>query len=898
MHNTPLSALPPEIGGLTKLQTLWLQNTQLSALPPEIGGLTNLQELYLNNTLFSALPPEIGELTNLQELRLNATRLSALPPEIGGLTKLQTLSIGRTGISSIPAWIGGLKALRLLSLSGLNLKEIPKAVFDLDLPFWLSEEAYLSENNRTLHGIAKGVLMENTVLRTQPVSLFGLDREMIRAYYEEEKVPVREGKVIFLGDGGAGKSHTIERILKNGKDEGINTDQTPGISIRTWEPDCGDKKVKINFWDFGGQEILHAMHRCFLTGRSLYVVVLRERSESPRNDLTAQARYWLENIQSFAPDCPVLLAVNQEQGTAGNRGINTALLHEQFRSIVGEPIVYCAREDQGDNFGTLTGKILEQALALDSTEMKFPRTWNNVRGALETMSNRRDRTGSEYYIDKEEYKKLCAEQGIVNEDIQRWLLEWFNDLGVCFSYHQEDGKELERYQVLNPEWLTNAIYAMIMIGKRPEFSDNGVITRSEIDRILRTEILENPAKHEKERTVRDLIPYNYDEQGYVLDIMKKFNLCAQLDQRSFFVPALCLAKTPEGFRPGAGEYPDHTRFELRCGFLPDSVIHRLMIECIRAGFRRTASYFRGIRVDFEADELCLTAEADPVKNVLAVDLYHKNDPDASRKKLSWVRKKAAEINASMGLKPVQEILVVCDGENRADLRLDYLFRLCERGKKNADLPAYREGEIVECDLDTALRLLYDDRVIKRTDRILKRKAGAETLSYREALARAEAEKEERKDPMKTGKELHFALGVSFAGEQRDFVRRVCESLCDMGGFSRDELFFDEWRQALITGANADIKLDRIYTKHCRKIVVLFSEAYLNKHWTNKLEWTRAITNRIAEDPDNVCLLRYGDVDIDSIGLLHGGKDIVSDVSAMTPEAAADFILDWYERPDL
>ena len=40
-----LTALPPEIGQLTKLQTLSLNNTQLSALPPEIGRLTNLQTL-------------------------------------------------------------------------------------------------------------------------------------------------------------------------------------------------------------------------------------------------------------------------------------------------------------------------------------------------------------------------------------------------------------------------------------------------------------------------------------------------------------------------------------------------------------------------------------------------------------------------------------------------------------------------------------------------------------------------------------------------------------------------------------------------------------------------------------------------------------------------------------
>ena len=896
LSNTQIFSLPAGIGQLTSLYQLDLNNTQISSLPTEISQLINLRALSLSDTQISALPPEIGQLTYIQWLDFDGLDIAALPEFLCSLSDLTSLSFERTKIRTIPSWIKELKSLRILWISGLILKEIPREVFELDIPFFSSLDAYYSQpnfsygSNEVVPFGSKGIIMEGTVLKTQPVRLFGLDRGFIQAYYDEPKIPIREGKVIFLGDGGAGKSHTIERILKNGADEGINTDQTPGINIKSWEPDCG---VKINFWDFGGQEIMHAMHRCFLTGRSLYVVVLRERSQSRHNDLTLQARYWLENINSFAPDCPVILAVNREQGVAGSAGINSKQLRDEFKGIVCDPIFYCARKDEDDNFETLTKKILEQARLLDSTEMEFPRSWNNVRSALDDMSNRRGRTGSEDYIDKEEYKKLCTEQGITDENIQRWLLEWFNDLGVCFSYHQEDGKELERYQVLNPEWLTNAIYAIINIGKRPEFSTNGVITRSEINTIL-----SDPSKYAKERTAKDPITYDENEQGYVLDIMKKFSLCAEIDERNQFIPALCSPETPKRFRPGADEYTDHTRFEFRYGFLPDSVIHRLMIECIRAGFHRTAAYFSGIRVDFVPDEVVLTAEADIAKNILAIDLYHKGDFASSKNKLSWVRRKVAEINSSMNLKPEHEIIVVCDGENRADLRLDMLFKLHERGRQRTDLPAYQEDEIVECDLDAALRLLYDDRVINRADRIMKRRPEHDKKTYRDALAIAEAEKERGEKDLEAGGNASFLLGVSFAGEQREYVRRMMTSLCDDWGFAREELFFDEWQEHLINGANADILLDKIYSERCEKVVVLFSEAYLNKHWTNKLEWRRAITTRIAADPENVCLLRFGDVDIDSIDLLHCRKDIVKDVSDMTPYQAAEFIQKWYERPAL
>ena len=882
LSNTPITALPAEIGQLTNLQGLNLNGTQISSLPAEIGQLTNLQGLYLSETQISSLPAEIGQLTSLQRLYLNNTPIAALPHCLQSLTNLESLAFDRTKVRSIPPWIKQLPSLKVLWIGGLTLKAIPKEVFELDLPFFLSEKEFIASSD------IRGIIMEDTVLKTQPVGLFALDRAFIQAYYDEQKIPVREGKVIFLGDGGAGKSHTIERILKGGEDKGINTDQTPGINIKPWEPDCG---VKINFWDFGGQEIMHAMHRCFLTGRSLYVVVLRERSQSRHNDLTLQARYWLENINSFAPGCPVILAVNREQGVAGNAGINSKQLRDEFKGIVCDPIFYCARKDRDDNFEALTKKILEQARLLDSTEMEFPRSWNSVRSALDNMSNRRDRKGSKYYIDKEEYKTLCTEQGITDENIQRWLLEWFNDLGVCFSYHQEDGKELERYQVLNPEWLTNAIYAIINIGKRSEFSANGEITRIGIDKIL-----SDPSKYAKERTAQDPISYDENEQGYVLDIMRKFSLCARINEREYFIPALCSSETPEHFRPGADEYTDHTRFEFRYGFLPDSVIHRLMIECIRAGFNRKAAYFSGIRVDFDPDEVILTAEADIAKNILAIDLYHKGDFASSKNKLSWVRRKIAEINASMNLKPEGEILVVCQEEKYADLNLEYLYQLHEQSINV--LPLFtRDNSIIRCNLDDALRLLYDDRVIKRADRIMQRHAEHDKKTYRDALAIAEAEKD-RGEQDQTGKNADFLLGVSFAGEQREYVRRMMNSLCEDWGFARDELFFDEWQGPLINGANAEILLDKIYSERCKKVVVLFSKEYLNKYWTKKLEWTRAITTRIVDDPKNVCLLRFGNVDIDSIDLLHHGTDIVTDVSEMTPGDTAAFIREWYERPEI
>ena len=118
-------AIPPELGGLTQLQWLSLGGNQLSgAIPRELGGLTQLQSLYLgDNQLSGAIPPELGGLTQLQWLSLWDNQLSgAIPPELGGLTQLQRLSLDGNQLSgAIPPELAGLTQLQRLGLRGNQL---------------------------------------------------------------------------------------------------------------------------------------------------------------------------------------------------------------------------------------------------------------------------------------------------------------------------------------------------------------------------------------------------------------------------------------------------------------------------------------------------------------------------------------------------------------------------------------------------------------------------------------------------------------------------------------------------------------------------------------------------------------------------------------------------------
>ena len=74
--------IPPEIGDLTGLKSIWLGGSQLTGpIPSELGDLVFLETLRLSgNQLTGEIPVELGNLENLQELYLHSNDLSGCIP--------------------------------------------------------------------------------------------------------------------------------------------------------------------------------------------------------------------------------------------------------------------------------------------------------------------------------------------------------------------------------------------------------------------------------------------------------------------------------------------------------------------------------------------------------------------------------------------------------------------------------------------------------------------------------------------------------------------------------------------------------------------------------------------------------------------------------------------------
>ena len=152
LNNTGLTAIPPELGNLARLEYLDLRNTGLTGpLPPELGNLARLERLYLSNTaLTGPLPPEFGNLARLEDLDLssNPGLSGVLPGSLTNLHRLRTFDAEGTGLCALddPAFLAWLRGLRSWRVSRCgDAVYLTQAVQSLDFPVPLvaGEEALL-----------------------------------------------------------------------------------------------------------------------------------------------------------------------------------------------------------------------------------------------------------------------------------------------------------------------------------------------------------------------------------------------------------------------------------------------------------------------------------------------------------------------------------------------------------------------------------------------------------------------------------------------------------------------------------------------------------------------------------------------------------------------------------
>ncbi len=552
-----LSTLPPEIGKLLNLTTLYLGNNQLRSLPPEIGNLTSLNELYLGSNLLTFIPPELWEVPTLKCLDISYNPLPHIPPDLWRQTDLETLDLSGLNLTSLPPEIGQLTNLRTLDLESNQITSLPPEIGKLvrlqDLNIQDNQITSLPASIAQLTQLEILKLHDNPIALALPRALLGDeilggDAQAIFRFYRaiwEAGQELGEVRVLFVGQPAVGKTSLVHRL----KDGSYDPNRPSTMTVETHALPFGTVTARV--WDFGGQDFMHATHPFFFSARCVYVLVLNVRQTYEQN----RVEYWLRTIRAFGGESPVVLVGNHADATQHVLDLPYNRLKRDFPQIAAF-VQTSAAENRG--LEALRAALEEAIRSLPHVRVRFAQSHLRVKEALEQEKERRD------IIPYERYAELCTTEGIEDEEDQRTLLALLHDLGVVLDFRNEAGEPLSPDGVLNPNWVTDAIYRIIT-DQELRSSAAGRLTPAMTRRIL----------HEYQPYHRDLI----------LKLLQRFELAYPAPEAGvWYLPnAMPQDEPPEAADPS---WAQGLTLEYAYTTLPESVITRFIVrahEHIEAG---------------------------------------------------------------------------------------------------------------------------------------------------------------------------------------------------------------------------------------------------------------------------------------------------------------------------
>jgi internalin A len=557
ISGNPLEHIPDVVTQMLHLEELILIRAELTEIPASISNLANLKELYLYSNQITAIPDAIGKLVNLTTLDFRSNQITALPESLGKLVNLTTLDLRNNQITTIPDAITNLANLSKLDLSYNPINEIKNQV--LLLP---NLQKFYLEDDRLLN-LAKLYAQKNNFAIAPEILVSGNEKgqkafNYLRQLLLESSRPLHEAKLLLVGEGSVGKTSLMERLILDKYDK--NQSQTDGLNVETWNVDINSKDIRLNVWDFGGQEIYHATHQFFLTKRSLYLLVCNCRTSEEKNRI----EYWLKLIESFGGKSPVIIVGNKKDEQPLD--INRKALREKYPNIQAIIETSCSKNEGIDE---LRAAILKQVGNLKEVYDLLPLSWFEVKQQLESMP--------EDFITYNRYLNICYENKIPEEQNQEQLIDLLHRLGLVLNFR--DHPILKDTNVLKPNWVTEGIYALLS-DETLKTKTKGIFTHADLTRIL-----------DPER-------YPIKRHSYLIELMKEFELGFEL---SCYPPQFLIAGLLPKDQPEETQLEGETlEFQYHYKVLPESIISRFIV--ITQDRIHNHTYWRsGVMLQYQED---------------------------------------------------------------------------------------------------------------------------------------------------------------------------------------------------------------------------------------------------------------------------------------------------------
>ena len=341
-------------------------------------------------------------------------------------------------------------------------------------------------------------------------------------------------KLMLVGKQDRGKTTLASKL------QGPMEDHVLGIDVSDWSYAIGFGKRKFNFsiWYFSGLEEYCATHQCFLSERSMYLLLFNvKHGEAGVNEL----KPWLDNITLRAPQSCVLIVgthldeVEESERPKVDELLNhVATLTQQYSSLQISEVLAVGLKNRLENIGALRDAIYEQAAKYTGKcttplmGQKIPASYYQLNRELEIVQDYAQMVRKDPVMHAKEFKDLVQQlklPDICSDDELQTATLFLNEVGTILHY-DDCSHSLNELYFIDPRWLCDTM-SKVTIRERNPFVKNGILHSTDI-----------PLLFEDCR-----FPWQYFEQ--YLTLLDRFEIALPLDNRRILIPSMLPEERPK-----------------------------------------------------------------------------------------------------------------------------------------------------------------------------------------------------------------------------------------------------------------------------------------------------------------------------------------------------------------
>ena len=539
-----------EISWLRKIfwvKTLKLARNEFTSLPPEMGNyLKECVKLDLQRNKIREIPPSLLELPSLSELNLSHNDLINIPDIPEWSASLSVLDLSHNRLSSLPNSAVA-SALSSLNISNNRFRIVPHCVCS----FIKLTSLNIAENSEIVAlpselGRLKNLLTLNLdglndlndppkSVRTPPSACIKYLNSRLRSsrgYYRM--------KMMLVGKQAMGKSTLVARL--HNKD--IGNESTVGVDVSEWKysPAYSKKTFHFSIWDFAGQKEYYATHQCFLSQKSLYLLVWNITEADGINDLEP----WLNNISARAPGSPVIIVgtfldkvpeEDRKSGMLDDLLRKVAELTQQYDKLKVTNITVVGLKGQMENVAKLKDYIYNAAADYKVKGQcvmgqLIPSSYHALDSKLSTIHRSVKEGKHEPIMHTAEFQKMVRDLNLVDlqdDDELCTVTRFLHEVGSLLHY--EDRKHnLDDLYFVDPRWLCDLMSIVVTVKERNPYVRHGVLISKNLPLVFKDH----------------RFPFEYFSQ--YLTLLNRFEIALPLDKdhKRVLIPSMLPEKCPGG----------------------------------------------------------------------------------------------------------------------------------------------------------------------------------------------------------------------------------------------------------------------------------------------------------------------------------------------------------------